>query len=211
MRLYTKLFVGTLAATALSASLVASASAGRIFLSNRNFRTVYAPLQFAAESQTISCNATMEGTFHSSTIVKVVGSLIGYVNRATVDTPNCSDNSGGSARALIQQASLPWHIQYVGFIGTLPSVRIRDQIINASFRVLGLPFGLVCEYRVSAFYIIEGPAAGSNMNTGNAFARAEELQGFASPSSFLCPNGRFGGRGAITLSGTTTAITVRLI
>src|SRR5215208_1541677 len=211
MRLYTKLLVGTLAATGLFASLATGASARVISLSNRNIRSVYAPLQFASESQTISCNLTMEGTFHSSTISKVVGSLIGYITRATVDTPNCIDNSGGTARALIPQATLPWHIKYVAFIGTLPSVRIRDQLINTALRVLGLPFGLLCEYRASPFYIIEGPLSGSNINSGSTSTRAEELQEFASPSSFLCPNGRFIGRGPVTLLGTTTAITVRLI
>jgi hypothetical protein len=211
MRLYSKLFIGALAATALFASLATSASARNLSISNRNIRTAFAPLRFGSESLTISCNVTLEGTFHSNTINKVINSLVGYITRATVDTPRCSDSSGGTARALVRQESLPWHIRYVGFIGTLPNVRVRLQLINATFRLLGLPFGLSCDYRASPFGIVEGPAAGTNINTGNAFLRAEEGQSFESSSSFLCPRGFFQGRGAVTLLGTTTPITVRLI
>jgi hypothetical protein len=212
MRLYTKLFLGALAATALFASLAGSASARNLSISNRNIRTVFAPLQFGSSELglTISCNVTLEGTFHSNTIAKVVNSLVGYITRATADTPNCRENTGGTARALVRQETLPWHIRYVGFIGTLPNVRVRLQLINAGFRILGLPFGLTCNYLASPFGIVEGPAVGSNINSGSAFLRAEEAQTFES-GGFGCPNGRFFGRGAITLLGTTTAITVRLI
>jgi hypothetical protein len=210
MRLYTKLFVSALAATALFALLATSASARNFSTSNRNIRTVFAPLQFAgSNNQTIECQVTLEGTFHASTISKVVNSLVGYINRATANTSTCNDSTGGTGRALVRQESLPWHIRYIGFIGTLPNVRVRLQLINVTVRILGLPFGLSCEYRANPYYIVEGPASGSNINTGNAFLRAEEVQGFE--SGIPCPSANFIGRGAVTLTGNTTAITVRLI
>src|SRR5215208_987775 len=81
MRWYMKFFVGAIAATALVALLAGSASAKIYDFDERRIRVVFAPLQLAspAASQTISCNVTLEGTFHASTINKVVNSLIGYI------------------------------------------------------------------------------------------------------------------------------------
>jgi hypothetical protein len=212
MRWYLKVFVGTITATALVASLASSATARNFSISNRNIRTVFAPLQFASPGAnfTISCNVTLEGTFHANTIAKVVNSLIGYITRGTFDTPNCRESGGGVGRASIQ-TPLPWHIRYTGFIGTLPSVRVRLQLIHATFRILGLPFGLSCDYLASPFLIVEGPGLGDPITAGNAFLRAEEAQGFSSLTSPFCAQVSFVGRGAVTLLGTTTPITVRLI
>jgi len=213
MRLYNKLFIGALAATALFAALATSASANRFSISNRNIRTVFTALEFRAPeaATTITCAVTMEGTFHSNTIAKVTNALVGFINRATVNTPGCTNIGGsGNGRALVLQETLPWHIRYNSFLGTLPEARIRLQLMNAGFRLLGLTFGATCVYNASPFGIVEGPTAGSGINRGNAFLRAEEVQGFEG-EGFGCPLGRFAGRGPITLTGTTTPVTVRLI
>jgi hypothetical protein len=110
---------------------------------------------------------------------------------------------------LVLQSTLPWHVRYTGFIGTLPSVRIRVQILNAGLAMSG-GFGGQCLYRISPFFIIEGPVGGSSINTGNAALRMEEAQEFPS-EGFGCPSARFAARAPVTLLNTTTAITLRLI
>lgn len=200
MRLSTKLFAGAVAAAALFAALTGSATAGKFSISNRNIRAVFSPLQITGfTTQTISCIISMEGSFHSGTISKVANALIGYLTRASV--PGCE---GGLIRVL--QASLPWHIRYTGFYGTLPNVRVRIQLVNAGIEEPGTVGN--CLYRISPFFMFEGPVAGSNINTGAAFIRFEEAELF---EAMFCPPRRFGGRSLLTLLGTTTAITVRLI
>src|SRR5438270_9952949 len=115
---HSKLLIAVFSATVMMALAVSSASAAHLSTGNQNFRTVYTSLNFAEPSGffgTISCRVTMEGSFHSATIAKVIGSLIGYVTRATAAT--CT---GGGAT--INQPSLPWHVRYGGFTGTLPSI-----------------------------------------------------------------------------------------
>src|SRR5215208_4567018 len=177
MRLYTKLFVGALAATALFASLATSASARMFSISNRSIRTAFAPLTFSGVgAPTIRCNLTIEGSFHSSTISKAVNSLIGYITRATFDTRNCSEDGGGPIRLLVRQETIPWHIRYSGFIGTLPNVRARVQIVGMGVDELNFPPFGICRFTIAPFFILEGPVAGGGVDAGAAFIRAEEIQ-----------------------------------
>jgi hypothetical protein len=150
----------------------------------------------------------LEGTFHSNTIAKVANSLIGYITRATFNTPGCVQEEG-STRALVLQETLPWHIRYSGFIGTLPNVRFRLQFINLVLELLGTPVG-TCRYSASPFGIIGGAAGGTIGGTSTTLT-AEN--GVVIPSSTpFCPSTQFSsGAAAVTLLGTTTAITVRLI
>jgi hypothetical protein len=110
----------TLLLLALAAS---SASAQRLSVSNRNIRMQFRPLRFTSrESEaTIGCNLTLEGSFHSATIHKVRGALVGHVSRASV--ASC----GFGTAATILTASLPWHITYDSFLGRLP--RLEAQVI----------------------------------------------------------------------------------
>jgi hypothetical protein len=80
---------------------------------------------------TIECHVTMEGSFHSRTISKVLEALIGYITRATVDSTNCT---GGSARSLTE--TLPWHIRYGGFTGTLPTITsVNTRLIGFNYLI----------------------------------------------------------------------------
>jgi hypothetical protein len=109
---------------------VASASARRFVISNPSWRTTWNIMTFSAAGAEISCRVTLEGSFHSSTIEKVVGSLVGYVTRATVHTEGCI-----SGRVIILQERLPWHVRYASFSGTLPDITtIRANVIGAAFR-----------------------------------------------------------------------------
>ena len=139
MRIH-KLATGSIAALVLALA-VGSASASRISVSNRNFRLSWAPLSFAEPvlGAEVECNVILEGSFHSATIRKLTEALIGFISRARVEaTPACSNGriymlngtelQGGRAVA----NTLPWHIRYDRFIGTLPDIYMEVFIVGAS-------------------------------------------------------------------------------
>jgi hypothetical protein len=113
---------------------VSNAWAGRYSLSNHNFRIVWTSLEITeAEGSigTVRCPVTLEGSFHSNTILKADKALIGHISRASVVTASCT---GGSATFL--QETLPWHAKYNGFIGRLPNiVTNRLLLVGVSMRI----------------------------------------------------------------------------
>ena len=147
MHRYTKLLLTSLAATAILALAISSASANRLSATGgRLWRVTWTSLRFTSNfsSATILCPVTLEGSFHSATILKTAGSLIGFVTRASVRSP-CT---GG--RASVNQGSLPWHIRYRSFTGTLP------RLSGATFGLVGAEFeiepnnGQTCRVRTEA-------------------------------------------------------------
>jgi hypothetical protein len=197
-----KLLLGGLAAALVMAAFVGSASARRIEISEPRFRAVFAPLTFGAEGQTpVVCRVTLEGSFHSRTLSKVVGALLGYVTAA--ETANCTSET---ARAL--RETLPWHILYVSFTGTLPNISsIRIDLRNAAFLVRA--FGFVsCLYRTEEGH----PAMGEVLVSAGVARELRADENVKIPGPGLCPEGFFQGRAEVfVLGSTTTRITVRLV
>jgi hypothetical protein len=139
MRNTTKLVCAGLAAALLMSFAVGTASARRIRVSEQGFLARWNALSFIAAGRTVACPVTLEGSFHSKTLSKVCGQLIGYVSTAQVPTNDSVHCTGGTATALTEM--LPWHIQYVSFAGVLPRItRIRIQLVGARFQVT--PAGL---------------------------------------------------------------------
>jgi hypothetical protein len=215
MRTRSKLALAALTAAAVFGVLVAGASANRIATSNQSFRVTWNSLEFIGFEfvEAIRCPVTIEGSFHSRTISKVLEALVGYITRAIVGTP-CT---GGTATALT--ASLPWHIRYNGFTGTLPEIReIHLRLVNAGFLIQTIEplFGtlVACLYQSTAASPMRGwigrEAAGQLTNL-----RVDETAGiplFRQLAGF-CPNpGKLRGTSnTITLLGATTRITVTLV
>ncbi len=110
-----------LAATALFV-IASTATARRLAVDDQDFEVKWAPLRFIAGGTTTSCNVTLLGSFHSLTITKTIGSLIGYIDHASVNSCNAG------AGATILAGTLPWHVTYGGFRGTLPT--IESAILN---------------------------------------------------------------------------------
>jgi hypothetical protein len=220
MRIHTRLLLSAfVAALALSAS-ISTAYGRRIQLSNQTFRVVWSganKLTFAEEANgsTVVCEVTIEGSFHSRTLSKVCGQLIGYVTRARVTRP-CE---GGEAWTLdgVERATqtLPWHIRYRNFSGTLPRIElIGVQLIGTAFLVLIGPVG--CLYKSTVAQPSEGninvdPLTGTvttidalNISSIPLF---QDLTGLR-----LCPEqGFLRGTGSATVQNSTTRITVRLV
>jgi hypothetical protein len=131
MQRHSKVLLSALIAVVLLGAIATGALANRLRLVNseRGFRIVWTPMTFSVSTgAVIRCNATLEGTFHSSTFVKTRNLLIGYVTRAGTTVASCT---GG--RASFLTATLPWHVTYRAFTGTLPSIRsVQISLIGLS-------------------------------------------------------------------------------
>jgi hypothetical protein len=208
MRLHTKLIITALAATALFASLAASATARNISITNRNIRVAFEPLVFNSNIARISCRVTMEGSFHCATISKVNRALIGYISRATSQEETCVSSSF-AIRGRAMTETLPWHLTYLGFRGRLPEAILILLLENATFLLNNVPLIGNCRYVARADAFVTGPGGGG-INEGNANVAPNELTEYSSENT-NCPRGRFFSvRTPVTLLGTTTAIRARL-
>lgn len=200
------LVVGLLAAFLLTVAVGAS-SANRLSISNRNIRSVWNKLNFTdsgGEVVNVECDITIEGSLHNSTITKTRGALIGYVTRA----PQPQNCTGGGAT--IPQETLPFHVRYDSFTGTLPRPSgERLQIVGATFR---MNVGFECTYKTTAeapaFFIdnieANGLITGLSADVNGLISRFE--------GSIFCPEaGRFRNTGRMTLLGTSNNISLRLI
>ncbi len=204
MRTRSKLALAGLAAALLLSMAVTNASARNLRVDEQGFRVTWTSLEFVNPGLGIRilCPVTLEGSFHSATIAKVIGSLIGYITRAIVKNESCT---GGNATVLT--ATLPWHVTYEGFTGTLPSITaLRVLLVRPAFRL-----------RVSFFECLSQPTNVNGTITGTREAggafKAERLapdagQRFPCGTSF---EGEFVGNGNVTRQGSTTRPLVTLI
>jgi hypothetical protein len=137
MHRYTKLLLASLTATALLAMAVSSANATRLRISEQSFRVTWTSLRLTntANTNTVLCPVTLEGSFHSATISKVANALIGYITRASVRGGSGREECiGGTATVLGER--LPWHVRYRGFTGTLPTIAsVITGLVGASWQI----------------------------------------------------------------------------
>jgi hypothetical protein len=200
MRL-SKLFLATLGATVLLGALVGSASARRIESSSQTLRSLFREVIFNGIFGNIQCEVQLEGSLHSRTIEKIRCSLIGYITAARILA--CARNA-----ATILTETLPWHVQYESFTGTLPTITsIKTNVIGAAFRIRE-PFE-TCLARSTA----TNPSVGTYTIVSGTITSAE-ISGTGIPT--VCPGftseGEFRSNAApVTVLNSTTRITVRLI
>jgi hypothetical protein len=203
------LLLAALAASSLLALTAGLAFANRLSVDDRTFRLNWTALRFTGPTGSLTCPVTLAGAFHSSTIVKTAGTLIGYITTARVEDPRCA---GG--RATILSATLPWHVRYASFTGTLPRIAtVTLTLIGAAFRVSiggSEPFCLATTTAAEpARGIISLNAAGQA--TGIAAEGSIDLT--PSPDTlcdFLGANGEFSGAGSVS-DGAGNLIFLRLI
>jgi hypothetical protein len=219
MRTRSKLILGALTASLLMGLAVSSATANRLSVSNTKFRITWTGLRFFPDTESgrpdIVCPVTLEGSFHSATIRKTAGALIGAVTRGIVNgaEPPCV---GG--HATIRQESLPWHVTYESFRGTLPNITSIELLLRRYSFVIELAAlpGLQCLYsdQGAAEENLMGRlpvGAGGQVPT---IAPEQNRHARRSPtSSVICPQfGKFEGTGQVFLLGSaTTRISVTLI
>jgi len=209
MRMTLRFAFAAIASAVVLASAVGLASANRLSVTNQRFRAVWTPLTFSESFGffTVRCNITMEGSFHSATIVKTIGSLIGYVTTANVSHP-CTGGEAwawnGTERFLRTGTSLPWHLTYEGFTGTLPGITgVRILLVRPKFtiEVRGVCLATYQPTNQNGTALVSGGTM--RIQAGTETSRAIEGN---------CPAGAFNGTSnTVTLQGTATAITIRLI
>jgi hypothetical protein len=219
MRTRTRILLGALMAALVLASAVSTASANRLELSNQRIRVTWTganSLTFSGGGASVVCEVTIEGSFHSRTLSKVSGQLVGYITSAMVKHP-CIENEGWALNGTENQGeapvtTLPWHILYISFRGPLPRIeRIRLSLVNTGFLVR--VFGVGCLYKSTAARPLFGDITVSETGQATFLNPDPTVQVPKFSGSFLCPNeGELSGAGAIRLQGsTTTLIFVRLV
>jgi hypothetical protein len=194
-----KTILAVAGATVLLAALVSGASAGRLSTSSQQLKATFVRLDFTGGFGTIECEITVEGSFHQRTIVKTAGTLTGFITRAALRSP-CRR---GEATLLTE--TLPWHIQYSGFAGTLPSITsIRASIVGVAFRIREPSFGVTCLARSTA----EAPGTATFNREAGGVLTSMTVGGAIPCSSF---SGSFSGTSSSFDNGSGTRITVTLI
>ena len=124
-----KLLLATSGASVLLVALVAGASARNLSVSNQSISGMWSSFEFNLPGATTRCHITLEGSLHSRTMAKVSGSLMGYITRATLGP--CL-----SFTVTILRETLPWHVRYAAFRGTLPNIdSIIVHLTEAAWRV----------------------------------------------------------------------------
>jgi hypothetical protein len=194
-----KLLLATVGAAMLLCALVGNASARNLSTTNQNFRIPFRAVSFQGAFANITCQITIEGSLHGRTIPKVLGTLVGYITRA--DLGPCAEGS-----ASIQRDTLPWHIRYLSFTGTLPDITaIRVNIIDVGFRARET--FAACLARSTA----ANPVIGTlNRDVASRAITTAELGGVLPTDCGI--NATFSSdRAPVTLLNTTTRITVTLI
>jgi len=196
-----KLLLATVGASVLLGALVSTASARNFSVSNQNISSMWRSVEFALPGATTRCQVTLEGSLHTRTMPKVIGSLIGYITKAALGP--CADGT-----ATILSATLPWHVRYSGFVGTLPIITsITVHVINAAWRVRESG-GIACLARSST----SRPAIGIFHITSHTVTEVG-ISGRI-PTGIECfgIEGEFNSdSGVVSLSGSNAAISVSLI
>jgi hypothetical protein len=211
MRHRSKLMLAALTAAIAFGALVSVADANRAATSSQNIRVVWSEITFAGSGEfgAVICRVTLEGSVHSRTISKVAEALIGYANRVSVDEAGCT---GGRARA--NQESLPWHVRYESFSGSLPNITaVNGRFVGVEFTISS-SLGITCRYKSTAASPFRG-IVNRNTTTGTAErVRIDETRQIPlSSGNGFCPTPATlrGVSNPATVAGSTTAITVTLV
>jgi hypothetical protein len=215
MRTSVKLGLTALAAALLLSAALSTASASRLSVSNRNIRVTWSSLEFRSPIVTVRCRVTIEGSFHSATIPKMEGTLVGYITRATVDSANCTN-------ATATAEGLPWHITYESFTGTLPRIETVRLLLRNTLFNLGRVLGSTAECRfgtasdnLTGSAVLNATNEVTNLvpvagrNTAHLLERRNETFLVRCPAEGTMEAAATDG--GVTLLGTTTRIRVTLI
>ena len=163
----------------------------------------------------VECDVTMEGSFHYRTIVKS-DSLIGFITKAVTNQASCRNgnffalNGREVLAGAIAPQTLPWHVRYESFTGTLPNITtVQIKIIDLSYLITTFG-GFACLYKSTAaapavghFTVVLGTIVGFQWRNERAIPL------FNGP---VCPAvATLANQGEVTLLGTTTRIRLTLI
>jgi len=209
MRTSAKLSLTALIAALLLSAAISTAGARSLSVSSQTIRAVWSRLEFNEEGIGLSvrCQLTLEGSFHSRTITKVRGALIGAITRVDVFTERCT---GGWLKG---KPPFPWHITYESFTGALPAIT-SVRLLLARFRYLLISPGLAtCEYGTATDNVVYSAAMTSGEITSLSPVAGSNLPHKTEPSTFFCTNAGalVGPEGVVTALNSTAKLRVTLI
>jgi hypothetical protein len=215
----TKQALTALAVTTLLACAVGTASAGRLSTSNSNIRVTWGILEFGGAGAIIRCPVTIEGSFHTRTIVKVARSLVGSITNARVRQESCTEGTAAAFNGVetyngaAAPQTLPWHLSYESFVGRLPNITsITFLLTRIRFGYIFLPF-CIGQYGIATDRI----SLTATREVGGGITSIRPIPGRDIVSLFrtdfgFCPARTvLIGSGQVTLTGTATRISITLI
>jgi hypothetical protein len=209
----------TMSATLLAAMTLAvavgAAGATRLEISNQAIRSVWREFEMIVAGRHIACPVTMEGSFHSRVLSKVNGQLIGFITAAQAEGPACTPEGhlyvlNGRERLLatVTNNTVPWHVQYDSFTGTLPNVTgVKVRLVNVSLLVQIFAGEAGCLYSSTGVR----PLIGTITVSVGRFITLTISGPIPLKEGLFCPEGTISGSGDVTLLGTTTSVTLRLV
>jgi hypothetical protein len=215
MRTRSKLLLGALLAALVLAAAIGTAGAGRFSSSEQRFRITWASAELTGFTNNIRCRLTLEGSFHYRTFVKASEALLGHITGATIAHP-CTNGeqwafNGREVLAGTTLANtLPWHLRYDSFTGTLPTinaiiVRIIGLRLLRESEFLGVR--LRCVYTTTTAEPKRGPWA---RNTTTGALTEFTIEGSVRSETAGCPTSSFLSTGPISTPG-GASITLTLI
>ncbi len=167
-------------------------------------------LVFGGGFGNITCGVTIHGSLHR-TIAKTEGTLAGMVESVLIDTRNCAESFGVGNVTDVRVLSLPWHLRYVSFTGTLPVIRtIRLIQLGASFLIDFEILGSDARCLYVSNQGVDATIEARGVVTGINVIREAPLPPVRPPSTSNCPEGSLSGTGTLTDS-TGGAVTIRLV
>lgn len=197
------------------------AYAGRLSASGQNLRVTWAPLEIVQEGFAIyRCPVTLEGSLHSMTVSKVIGTLIGSITRAWVQQEGCSGarlsafNGSERYNGTTAPNTLPWHLTYESFGGTLPTP------LTVSFLLSRFRFGFrdsnnFCTGQYGAetdnVGIRAALGAGGVITSTSIVEGRDTITSTRRDGGIICVPLRLHGTGSVMVLGTTTRVAVTLI
>lgn len=200
-----RLLLAVLSAALALALSAGTAAAGRLGLSATNFtirwRELLVPTGLGSgEGEVARCPLTLSGSFHSGTLAKVIGGLVGSVTAGQMAT--CANGT-----ATLLRTGLPWHLAYRGFTGALPAVAtVRLALAGLGLSIFSTVLGRTCLLRTSATEPLE-------LDFNREAAGAITAVRVTTPTSILTDCGlRWDVAGSASLEqGTGRSVTVTLI
>ncbi len=199
---------------AVSLLLLATAEAGArngLRASPSSFAASISNMELAGGFGTVRCDVHLWLTLHSS-VSKANGALAGQTS-IIVTTDACTTGNAGllvGARR-VTGVQGPYHVQYVTFSGTLPSISsVTLRVVGVEFWISEPTFGVTC--LTSGPQNITGISTGGNPATGVRIATT----GINLEGGFGCEftTGSMSGAGSFIAfpgSGGRTSVTITLV
>ena len=177
MNKHLKHHIAAITATTTLLALLATAAPARNFsTSNQQFRVTWNELDFAAATShgDVQCHARRLLPLQDH--IKNVGRLIGYITSAAARRP-CTNGEAWSAngreahpRLGTLANTLPWHLTYEAFVGTLPN------ITSIHFLLRGLRFKIHSLFNTIGLYGDANDNITARTNRNVATGVIEELE-----------------------------------